>query len=318
MKKSTKIYFASDIHGSQKCFYKFINAGKFYGADVLIMGGDITGKAILFLEREQNETYSCEYMGNNYRLQKGSELDEFLKLVKINGYYPYLAERDEIVEYIKDSKAMDKLFIKLMCSTVTEWMEIAESRLKGTGIKCFVMAGNDDPPIVQEVIKQSKYVIEPEDEVIALDDYHEMVSIGWSNPTPWDSPRECSEEELKLRIDKMMSTVSDPRKTVLCAHVPPYGTGLDDAPQLTNSLQVKSILGQVQFAPVGSTAILEAIKKYQYLISLHGHIHEVHANKKIGETISINPGSDYGEGILHGALAVLEKGKILSYQLVSG
>jgi Icc-related predicted phosphoesterase len=42
-----KIFFVSDIHGSVKCFRKLVNAGKFYGADVLIMGGDLVGKQLI-------------------------------------------------------------------------------------------------------------------------------------------------------------------------------------------------------------------------------------------------------------------------------
>ncbi|SNX54669.1 metallophosphoesterase [Thermoanaerobacterium sp. RBIITD] len=318
MKKSTKLYFTADIHGSQKCFYKFINAGKFYGVNVLIMGGDITGKAIIFIEKDKNGNYNCTYMGNHYKFQSISEVDEFVKLVKINGYYPYIAEKGEIETYLKNDKAMNELFIKLMSKTISEWMEIAENRLKNTGIRCFIMIGNDDPPVIKNIINQSSYVIDPEDKVIAIDDYHDMISIGLSNPTPWHTPRECSEEELTEKIDKLMTEISNPNTSILCAHVPPYGTGLDDAPKLTDSLQVISKFGQVQFSPAGSTAVLNAIKKYQYLLSLHGHIHEVHAIKKIGKTVCINPGSDYGEGVLHGVVVVLDKNRLLSYQLVSG
>lgn len=317
--KKFKLFFASDIHGSEKCFYKFINAAKFYNADVIVMGGDITGKAILFLEEVSKNVYTCKYVGNEYKFQKDTqEFRNFLKLVKGAGYYPYMAEKEEIDYYKKDTDKMNGLFDELMCSSLSDWMDVAEERLKPLGKRCFIMPGNDDPRIVEDVLNCSPFVINPENKVIEIDDYNEMVSLGWSNKTPWDSPRECTEEELSKRIEIMMSNVKNPEKCILCAHVPPYNTGLDEAPKLDNSLKVKSSMGQVEFAPAGSTAVLNAIKKYNYILSLHGHIHEVHAVKRIGRTVSINPGSDYGEGVLHGVLATFSKGKLLGYQLVSG
>ena len=42
-----RLFFATDIHGSEICWKKFINAGKWYEVDTLILGGDMTGKAIV-------------------------------------------------------------------------------------------------------------------------------------------------------------------------------------------------------------------------------------------------------------------------------
>lgn len=318
MNHRTKLYFATDIHGSERCFRKFLNAAKFYGAEVLIMGGDIAGKAILFLTREPDGSLTSRYMGNNYNLQLGSELDDFLLLARSNGYYPYAAPVDELEMYQKDEGAANALFRRLMRSSIAEWLDTAETRLKPLGVRCFVTPGNDDPEDVAEVINSSSYVTNPEGRVVDLDDVHQMVSIGYSNPTPWNSPRECSEAELASKIDAMMVHVRSSEKCVLSAHVPPYDTGLDDAPALTSDLRVKQVMGQVQFAPAGSTAVLEAIRKYRYVLSLHGHIHEVHAIRRIGPTVCINPGSDYGQGVLHGVLAVLDNGRLVSQQLVSG
>ena len=41
------IFYVADIHGSDVCFRKWLNAGRFYGADVLVIGGDLTGKVLL-------------------------------------------------------------------------------------------------------------------------------------------------------------------------------------------------------------------------------------------------------------------------------
>src|SRR5262245_4561337 len=42
-----RVFFATDVHGSEVCWRKFLNAGAFHKADVLIMGGDMTGKAMV-------------------------------------------------------------------------------------------------------------------------------------------------------------------------------------------------------------------------------------------------------------------------------
>jgi uncharacterized protein len=316
--KLTRVYFASDIHGSQKCFNKFINAGKFYEADVIILGGDITGKSILHIEDKGNGTWRSNFMGIENNFNSLDEVEIFKKSVQTAGFYPYIAKMDEWTHLKNEPQAMDEVFLSLMKKSLEDWMEFAEQKLKGTDIQCYVMPGNDDPFSVSEILKESIRIINPDGRVLQLNDALTMVSNGYSNPTPWDSPRECSETELKAMVDQMMKDVPDPESCILTAHVPPYNSTLDDAPKLSSDLTVQSSGGQVETAPVGSTAILEAIQQYGYVLSLHGHIHEVHAVKKIGRTLSINPGSDYGDGILHGALVSLSQNKIKSYQLVSG
>lgn len=318
MNKITKLYYASDIHGSEVCFKKFVNAGKFYEADILILGGDITGKSIALITDKGSGHYLCNYIGKPYELSSGSELDDFVRILKNCGHSPYIALPEEISELFADSEKMEQLFTKVMTTQISKWLGFAENRLKKSGIRCLIMIGNDDLPGISDLIDQSEYIVNPEEKVIELDDYHQMISIGWSNRTPWDTPHECSEEELKVKIEKMMLSVVSPTSCVLCAHVPPYASGLDDAPQLTEDLRVKTSLGQVQFAPVGSTAVMDAILKYQFILGLHGHIHEVRAMKRIGSTLCINPGSDYSEGTLHGALVSFKKEKLFGYQLVSG
>ena len=47
MEQDYTIFFSSDVHGSEKCWMKFVNAAKFYGAQALVMGGDITATSEL-------------------------------------------------------------------------------------------------------------------------------------------------------------------------------------------------------------------------------------------------------------------------------
>lgn len=166
-------------------------------------------------------------------------------------------------------------------------------------------------------LEESNTLINPDMKVTELGDGYTLVGCGYSNRTPWNSPRECGEEELKTKLDRLMSQVSDPSRCILAAHVPPYESGLDDAPKLKD-MQVQSSGGQVEMAPAGSTAVREIIEKYQPLLGLHGHIHEAHATTKIGNTVCVNPGSDYGDGVLHGCILTVSKGRVKTDQLVSG
>ncbi len=314
---ATTIYYASDVHGSNRCFRKFLNAAKFYRASILIMGGDILGKAVIFLEEVRPGVYSTREHSQQIELASREEVEEFEKRAADKGLYPYRCTPEEVRE-LRANGQLERLFERLMKQRLQEWMALADERLAGSGVACYIMGGNDDPPGVLEALAEARLVHNPEDRVIALDDYSEMVSCGWSNPTPWHTPRECSEDELAQRIDRMMALVKRSECAVMNLHVPPFQSGLDDAPELDASLKVQSSFGQTRFKPVGSTAVRAAIERYQPLLGLHGHVHEAHASRKIGRTVCINPGSDYGEGILHGALVTLNKGKLKGYQMVSG
>jgi uncharacterized protein len=314
---TTRIYYASDIHGSNRCFRKFLNAARFYQANVLVMGGDILGKAIVFLEEVGPGTYVTEEHGHQVKFTAEAELEAFEQRASDRGLYPYRCHAGE-PQALREAGEMEPLFMQFMKERLKEWITLADQRLAGTGVRCFMMGGNDDPPGVLEVLGEGRVVCDPEEHIVVLDDDSEMISCGWSNPTPWQTPRECSEEELGKRIDALMAQVKRPESLVMNLHVPPFQSGLDDAPELDASLKVQTSLGQTRFKPVGSTAVRAAIERYQPLLGLHGHVHEAHASFKLGRTVCINPGSDFSEGILHGALVTLNKGRLKGYQMVSG
>jgi Icc-related predicted phosphoesterase len=314
---ATTIYYASDVHGSNRCFRKFLNAAKFYRASVLVMGGDILGKAVVFLEETRPGVYMTTQQGRQLELASEAELQEFEKRAADKGFYPYRCQRGE-PQHLRESGQLEPLFERLMKERLQEWVALADERLAGSGVSCYIMGGNDDPPEVLEALEGARIVRNPEERLIDFDEHSQMISYGRSNPTPWHTPRECSEEELARRIDRMMTEVKRPESLVMNLHVPPFQSGLDDAPELDASLKVQTSLGQTRFKPVGSTAVRAAIERYQPLLGLHGHVHEAHASTRIGRTVCINPGSDYSEGVLHGALITLNKGKLKGYQMVSG
>ena len=317
MAKKTKVYFATDLHGSSKCFRKFVNAGTAYGVDVLVLGGDIAGKALQTIVRGNDGRYRCSFVGTDYDVEGGPELEALEKLIGDHGYYPYRAEAGEL-DARRADKSLDALFVSLMKSRLTEWLTLADERLRPTGKRLFFMLGNDDPKELRPLLDDAPWGVHDEGRVVMLDDEHEMISLGYSNITPWHSHREMTEEGLAAAIGDMAGRLRWPERAIVNVHVPPYGTGLDDAPVLDANLTIQTSVGQVKFAPVGSTAVRDALLEIQPLLGLHGHIHESGGIRRLGRTIAINPGSDYSTGVLNGAIVTLEGDKVATHQLVRG
>ena len=312
----TKLFFATDIHGSDVCWSKFLNAGKFYAADVLILGGDMTGKAVVPFVHQGGNNYKVTLLEQDFQISNDDELADMKKRVRSRGYYPYLTNPDEIVELEKDPELVSKIFLQEVLKVVQQWMDLADKKLDGTGMKVYCCPGNDDVDEVDAIVRGSRNVIHAEGQVIPLDDHHEMIASGWSNRTPWDTHREEDENQLAVRYETMIAKLKNPRNAVYNIHVPPYKTGLDDAAELDKDL--RPVLAGQSIIPVGSTALRAVIEKYQPLLSLHGHIHEGRGTTRIGKTLCINPGSMYEQGTLLGALVVLGKGKIENFVLTSG
>jgi Icc-related predicted phosphoesterase len=315
--RRTKLFFATDVHGSSKCFRKFINAATVYGADVLVLGGDLAGKALQTIVRGADGRYRCSFIGTTHDVSEGPELDALEKLIADHGYYPYRAEPGELDARRADG-SLDELFVRLMYQRLEEWLAFADERLRPTGKRLYLMLGNDDPIELLTILDRAPWGTHAEGRVLRIDDDHEMISWGYSNITPWNSHREMTEEQLAAAVGGMASQLEDPSRAVVNIHVPPFGSGLDDAPLLDAERRVQTALGQVKFAPAGSPAVRAFIETTQPLLGLHGHIHESSGIRRIGRTIVINPGSDYSTGALNGALVTLERDKVAAHQLVRG
>ena len=313
----TRVFFASDLHGSERCFLKFVNAGKYYKADSLIIGGDLTGKVLVPIA-EKDGKYETEYMGSRLALSTKSEVDALMRQIEMAGGYAYCTNSDELEILMREKSKVDSLFEQLMAARIERWVNIAEQRLKGTGISCFLNPGNDDSQVVDEIIKRSDYVVMPEGEVVMLDGRHEMISTGYANMTPWNCPRDLAEEELQRKVEGMVSKVKNMRKCVFSFHCPPHDTPIDLAPRLDANLRpVVAPGGGYEMIHAGSVAVRKAIEKHRPLLGLHGHIHESRGFVKIGNTLCINPGSEYSEGVLRGAIIDLDDG-VKSYLLTEG
>ncbi len=314
----SKIFFATDIHGSDRCLRKFVNAGKFYGVDAIVMGGDITGKMIVPVVEEAAGKYSVQLFGRK-RTVDADGLAELNKFIADAGFYAHPMTPEEMAAYRDDPAAVTELFRKLMNETMSRWIDLTEDRLAGTGIQCIFAPGNDDPFFIDDLLSSSDTVTNPEGQVVELPGGFPMISVGYSNRTPWDSPRELDELDLRALIDREAAKLPDPGRAVFNLHVPPKDTPIDQAMALDKEFRPVMSGGSPLITGVGSSAVRDAIAEYQPMLSLHGHIHESRGEARIGRTLALNPGSEYSEGVLRGVIVSLSTKKGLrGYQLVSG
>ena len=322
-KRPTRLFFATDLHGSERTYRKFINAGKFYDVDILVMGGDITGKLLIPIIKEKNGHYRATVQGRVEQITTQEELDDLTNRLGVLGFYHKVMDEDEFQALSADETAVNGLFHELAHQKLSDWVDLAEERLAGTGKKCFVTGGNDDDPEVLTAIKRegTRSFFACEGEVVNLDDDHTMVSMGFSTPTPWKTPREVTDEKLGEMIEEMLANATNLNQTVFNFHDPPVDSTLDTCAMLDWDKDPPAQIiqgGQPVMYGAGSKSVRSAIEKYQPMLGLHGHIHESQSVAKVGRTTCINPGSEYGEGILRGCLVNFADGEIQGYQMTSG
>ena len=320
--RSTRVFYAADIHGSQPTFRKFLSAASFYDVDALVFGGDLMGKALVPIIRD-GDTFHARFQD---RVQEfGPDgLGAFTRSIERPGFYWKVFERDEHAAVEADPLAKHALFHELASVRLASWLELAEERLAGTGVRLYMSGGNDDEPAVLETLHRhpGEHVVASEGRLVELDDEHSMITVGLSTVTPWDTPREASEDEIAAAIDEAVAEVPDVSRCVFNLHCPPKDTPIDTC------LKLKIVPGELprpireggRFVTTGggSDAVRRAIERYQPLVGLHGHIHESGGRFRIGRTQTFNPGSEYVQGVLQGVIVSLRKGRLISYQHTQG
>ncbi|HEY3982116.1 MAG TPA: hypothetical protein VGM79_33005 [Streptosporangiaceae bacterium] len=312
-----KVFFATDIHGSETCWRKFLNAAAFYKADMVILGGDVTGKVMVPIVALQPGHWEVTFGGQRVQLDTEAELDNIKRKIRDRGYYPAVMSGDELDSLNAEDGSIDRRFTQEMTKGLETWLDMADSKLRGGEIPCILNGGNDDIWEIDDIIEASPSVSFAESKVLDIGGFY-LASMGWTNPTPWNTFREAPEDVLAAKIDAVVASIPDLGRAVFNFHAPPYGTGLDEAPALDENM--RPIHGGAVMKPVGSTAVKAAIQKYQPILSVHGHIHESKGVLRLGRTLTMNPGSSYSDGVLQGAVLDLneKKGKVTRYILVNG
>lgn len=315
-----RIYFATDVHGSNHVWRKWLSVPSFHKADILILAGDLTGKAIVPIVKQPDNTYSSRIFGREWKLKDEKEVEEMEKRISFTGYYPLVCTTEDTSELARDKRKLADLFQDMIGNRVKEWMGLLVEKVDTKKTTVIVMPGNDDDFLIDPIIKsyEDKGIIYPLNKVVNLCYDFEMISMDFTNPTPWDTPRECSEGELEKKLRTEFARVQDYSKTICNFHCPPFGTRLDLAPKLTKDLMPVYVLGKVVMVHVGSQAVKKAEKKFQPMLGLHGHIHESYASDYVGKTLVVNPGSEYTEGILRGFIIDLNEKGIERWWKVEG
>ena len=300
------IFYVADIHGSDICFRKWLNAGRFYGADVLIIGGDLTGKILLPIYADTDApttAWTATWKGRQLRLETRSEVDELIRTARNEGAYGYVTTPDEVAA-IRASRDLEReVFTRLKLEALEGWLRLADERLADSGVRALVMAGNDDPPEVDPVLAGAHHLEDVGGRVVELAPDIWMASRGESTPTPWNTPRELPDEDLGSKVREVVDDLPAGGVSIWNLHMPPNRTGIDEAPELDGDLRVLyDGSGEPRMRPVGSKAIKSLIADREPTLALHGHIHEGRGRYRIGRTIGANPGSQYQDGVLMGLL----------------
>jgi Icc-related predicted phosphoesterase len=314
----TRFLFSTDFHGSETIWRKFLNASKHFDLDALVLSGDMMGKLMIPIVERPDGKYDASLHAETFVLTK-EEIPEFAKRCRMITYLPYVTKPEEVEHISKDENYREDLFEKLEQETISTWLSLIPGRVPEK-CKVILSPGNDDKLSIDTIIRAEmaniSNIVFGEQEVVALDEEHEVLCFGWSNPTPFNSPRECSEEEIEERLEMVVAQIKNMKTAVFCIHVPPYQSSLDEAPLITKDLKYDMSSGRIQMVPVGSTGVRKIIEKYQPLLGLHGHIHESPGFIHIGRTQCLNPGSEYAEGILKAFLVEINGPKITQLRRV--
>ena len=320
-----RLFFAADLHGSVPAWRKFVNAAAFYDVDALVFGGDLMGKALVPIVRQDGHL-QAHFQGVTRELETGSALDAFTRSVEVAGFYWRVMTDDEYRAMRFDPLLLEGAFQDLARERLRSWIAFARARL-ASGIPVYLTGGNDDAPAVLSVLEEEEdeRVVACEGKVVDLDGSHTMITVGRSTPTPWDTPREATEEEIAVLVEDSVARVPDPGRCVFNVHVPPKDSVLDRCLKLDTEHALPGQLpkpvrqgGRFVTTSGGSVAVRQAIRRYQPLVGLHGHIHESPGRVRIGRTPCFNPGSEYGQGHLQGMVLQLGDGKVSGYQHTTG
>ncbi|MGC2289143.1 MAG: metallophosphoesterase [Thermoplasmata archaeon] len=320
----TKFLLVADLHGSEVVLNKTLNSAKFYGVKDLVVAGDITGKVLVPILERPDGTLACDLHGVDREFYR-KELPDIQKQIRNAGFYFTMVSPAEYDELAADKSKQRAVFLREMLADLRRFYAKADEKLRPLGTRLYLLAGNDDYPEVAEFIRTtpSEVVVAYDEQVVDFRDGYRIAGYGYSNPTPWRTPREIPDDQLLEGLRRVVRS-ADPKRTLLVAHAPPHETIIDKAPQLTADLRPVMRAGQVVMASVGSPAVRTVLEEFRPIVGLHGHIHESSGRDFVGASGSrdripvFNPGSEYNAGVLRGVLITLENGSVRDYVFTKG
>jgi uncharacterized protein len=266
--------------------------------------------------RSDNGSLSAKVRGEMVTVPRAEE-DRLRAEINRLGFYSVITDAKEVERLENDPPYLISAFERAIIEQIEDWCRLADERL-APKVRCIITPGNDDPKAIDSVLKSDPRIESPEAELCELGPVL-LASCGDVTPTPWNTEREYSEEELGRRLEAILDPAPPGSKVVVNFHCPPYGSGLDFAAELDDTLRPVIRGGRPSIIPVGSKAVREVIKKYGPVVGLHGHIHESRAAQKIGSAMCLNPGSDYSADVLRGAIVdFADDGSYIDFLFTTG
>ena len=154
------LYYASDVHGWDQCWRKFLGAGRFYQVNALLMGGDLTGKAVvpdparrrwLVLHRVPRRDPQRQRRGGPVRAHGGDPPQRHVPVGR--------DRRRDRTPARADPAARAELLERVMLDELRRWVVLADERMPPLGIEVFAMAGNDDPWSCDSVLESAEHLV---------------------------------------------------------------------------------------------------------------------------------------------------------------
>lgn len=312
------ILFVTDVHGSEKCFRKFLNSWKYYPIHCLIMGGDLSGKGLVPIINDRNDNFHASFLGEDYIAESKNELELLEKNIRFNGFYPFITDTDGVESLEQDEILRNEIFEQLIVEQIDRWDQLAGDYLKDSGIPLYIIPGNDDIYAIDKTLNKSSILINIDNKIQEIEDGWYIIGAGYSNHTPWHGPREFDDEEIFNRIETLVKQVPNNAKTIFDFHCPPYDSVIDLVQEVDEDFRPRFQGINPVMGPAGCKAVRKIYDLYTPNLGLHGHIHESKGVYKYKGAIAINPGSDYSSGIMKGVIVTLGKSKVEHYMFIEG
>ena len=308
-----RLLFVTDPHGSSAVLSKSLEEAVKRRVDMLILSGDLEGKYLLFLEERGDKLCWEDPVNGSPRTDPKERLPQVLAEIARCGAYGVVVPRGFDVNR-EPREELDQRLRTEAASRMLEWVNTLDAWTRETGILVCMMAGNDDPPEFDDIIRDASQILFIDEMVIETRGYR-IAGISQVPPSPWHTPRELSEQELGGRLERLVELGNKDLPLILVAHTPPYSCGLDNAPLLDENRRQIVLGGVMQTGPVGSRSLRSFLEARPDIpLALHGHVHESPGWARLSSTLCINPGTEYFAGVLVASFVLLEDGVVKRFE----
>ena len=310
-----RILFISDIHSSLSIWEKALDYCANHNVELLILSGDHDGKLFIPIVSTSEGCYA-KLHEQSYSFNDINEVKQFRYDKSLYGIYSKEMEITEVEKLRNDSAYLENVFHDVILEHMTMLMNLLTSKILPPNLKIIVSLGNDDPYYLDDLINkyQTDQILIGINNCFYIDEYC-VVNFEYTQPTPWETPRELSENIIEKKIDTLLM-LNRSEYYLFNFHCPPYNTLIDCAPKIDKNFKPVIRGGELVNSHVGSKAIRRIIEKYQPICSLHGHVHESPGKFNINKTICFNPGSEYERGILRGYIIEIDKHTVVDSWII--